>query len=473
MKAQEAWNIAYQQLELQLDRANFETWLRGAVFLRMDNEVYVIGVRNTYARDMLQHRLYRTIWRVLTDVCGRSAEIRFEVSKPAPKPAPPLETDAPLLRLLAEHQNQAAAVATSPKPSSLHAHISRTERTAIPESELNPRFTFDRYIVSASNRMAYEGARAVVEHPGRNYNPFMIYGGVGLGKTHLLQAIAHTCKAKNLRVVYVPSEAFINDLVDSIRQRTTAMFREKYRSVDVLLMDDVQFIAGKDSTQEEFFHTFNALYTFNKQIVIVSDRPPSQLTTLDDRLRSRFEGGLMVDIAPIEFETRVAILKMWAQERQIHIDPAVIALIAERARQNVRELEGVFNQMVAKTQLNRQPLTLDSAANALQRFEAPRPHGKQIAISDVIRAAAQHYEVKVSDLTGKGRTQPINYARQVAMYLARELTDSSLPQIGQAFGGRTHTTVLHGCNKITEQVTHDTLLATEIRDIRRQLIGGD
>jgi chromosomal replication initiator protein len=355
----------------------------------------------------------------------------------------------------------------------LHRQIARPERPSLPESELNPRFTFRRYIVSSANRMAYEAARAVVEAPGQSYNPYLVHGGVGVGKTHLLQAIAHDCKAKGLHVIYVPSEAFTNDLVDALRQRTMAMFREKYRSVDVLIVDDIQFIGGKDSTQEEFFHTFNALYTFNKQIVLASDRHPRELTTLEDRLRSRFEGGLVVDIPMLEFETRIAILQLWAEERGVNVPPNVLEMVAERARNNIRELEGAFNQLIAKMNFTRQPMTLDCAATTLERFDAPRQHTKhlKIRVADVLRVTAQYYQLKVTDLTGKDRTQRVNLARQVAMYLTRELTDLSLPQIGEAFGGRSHTTVLHGWTRIAEALASHDPIGHDVLTLRRTLFG--
>lgn len=464
MNPQDAWKIAYNQLELQLDRASFDTWLRGATFLRQDDGVFIIGVRNSYARDMLQHRLYRSIVRVLGDVCGSTVEVCFEIHQPVVQSQSGLE-DMPLFKLLAQQEEP-----TTRTP--LHTKVSRPEQALSPDHELNPRFTFERYMVSGANRMAYEAARAVAENPGRNYNPFMVYGDVGLGKTHLLQAIAHACQLKGQRVIYVSSEAFTNDLVDSIRQRTTAMFREKYRSADVLLVDDVQFIGGKESTQEEFFHTFNALYTFNRQIVLASDRHPQELVTLEERLRSRFEGGLVVDIPMLEYETRVAILEMWAQERGSKVPHSVIEMVAERARNNIRELEGVFNQVLAKAHLTRQPITLDHAATTLQRFEAPRMHGtKKVRVADVLRVTAQYYHLKVADLTGKVRQQRVNEARQVAMYLARELTDLSLPQIGEAFGGRSHTTVLHGCNKVTESLDMNDPINRDISEIKRQIIG--
>ncbi len=469
MDAQEAWEVAYSQLQLQLDRANFDTWLRGASLLRLEDGIFVIGVRNTYAQDMLQRRLYRNVWRVLSDVVGESVELRFEVAPRAAKTTSQHEdAEMPLFRLLAQRSPQEAEQAAN---TPLYEHVVRPERSALPESELNPRYTFDRFVMSSASRMAYEAARAVSDNPGRSYNPFLVYGGVGLGKTHLLHAIGHVCQARGLRVIYVPSEAFTNDLIHSIRQKTTAMFREKYRSVDVLLVDDIQFIGGKDSSQEEFFHTFNSLVMVNKQVIMASDRHPRELTTLEDRLRSRFEGGLVVDVPPMEFETRMAILEMWVKERGLRMQRRVMEMIAERAPNNVRELEGAFLQIIAKSQLTSQPLTMDNAETMLQRYEAPRVHGRQITLADILQATARYFRLTVGDLVGKARVQHINEARQVAMFLARELTEASLPQIGEAFGGRSHTTVIHGCNRITELMELDRSIVQMVEDIRRELVG--
>lgn len=450
---------------MQLDRASFETWLRGAALLdveSLDGETatFVIGVRNSYARDMLQHRLYRNVRRVLSDVYGRSVELRFEVEKPADAAPEAQDEEMPLFRLLAQ-QDPAAPVVP------LHEQVARPQRPELPESELNPRFTFDRYIAANENATIYAAAQAVVERPAGAYNPFFIYGGVGLGKTHLLQAIAHACQARNLRVIYIPSEVFTNDLVDSIRQRSQAMFRDKYRSVDVLLVDDIQFISGKESTQEEFFHTFNALYTFNKQIVLASDRHPRELETLEARLRSRFEGGLVMDIQPPSFETRMAILDNWAYERNVLLPRHVAEMIAGRAKLNVRELEGIFNQVVATSQLTRQPLSAGSTEEILDGFRRPREH---VTLAQVVELTARHHGLSIDELVGKRRTGAINQARQIAMYLAREFTSASLPQIGDAFGGRTHSTVLHSCNKISDDVLHDVQVRTIVQDIRKRLL---
>ncbi len=466
MNPQEAWNIAFSQLEIQLDRASFETWMRGAVFLGCNEDgVYRVGVANTYARDMLQHRLYREIRRVLGDVLGERVELAFEVNKLDPVSA--TDDELPLFRLLNRQPEAPQPEVRAP----LYQQVSRPQRPDLPESELNPRFTFDRFVNNQANRMTYEAAQAVAEHPASQYNPFFVYGGVGLGKTHLLQSIAHTCRNRGLRVIYIPSEVFTNDLVDAIRQRTTAMFREKYRSADVLLVDDIQFIAGKESTQEEFFHTFNALYTYNKQVVLASDRPPTDLHTLEDRLRSRFAGGLVMDLQPPEYETRVAIVKMWAQERGVNLPINVAEMIAEKARANIREMEGVFNQLAATTHLARRPVTIDMAETAIAGYRRPRNH--QLTMARVLTATAEYYHLTVADLVGPRRTSRLNQARQVAMYLSREVTMASLPQIGDAFGGRTHSTVLHSCNKVAADIVNDELLRADVAAIQAILLGHD
>ena len=487
MNAQDAWNAAYGQLQLQLDRANFETWLQGAIFLRVEDDIFVVGVRNSYAREMLQHRLYRNVRRVLSDVIGKTVELRFEVSKTEKAPLPRRKKrdnrrttsgdlsgtdDMPLFQYM-ERQGQGDKD-DPPEQAPLHERIRRPQRSDLPQSELNPAFNFERFIVYGGNRVAYEAACAVTDSPAHLYNPFLIYGGVGLGKTHLLQAIADRYEARGMRAVYIPSEAFTNDLVDAIRHKTTAMFRDKYRTADVLLVDDIQFIAGKESTQEEFFHTFNALHSFNKQVVLVSDRHPRELTTLEDRLRSRFEGGLITDIQPPDYESRLAILQMWAHERKVDLDRGVLEIIAEKSSKNVRELHGIFNQIVAKSQLASDSVSMDTAVYTMQHYDRPREHGKRnvrVTPESIIKAVAAYYCVSEQDIEGKKRAGRINRSRQVAMYLIRELTEISLSQIGDYFGGRSHTTILHGCNKITEETEHDINLSNALKhfmtDLRR------
>lgn len=468
MNAEEAWTIAHSQLELQLDRATFETWLKDAAFINADQSTFFIGVKNSYARDMLQHRLYDNVCRALGNVYGRDVAIQFEVLKSHNDEKKATQDEMPLFQLLARQQvkEQDEDFPTQ----SLHERISRPSKKPLPDYELNQRYTFDRFIVNSSNRITYEAARAIAENPGYAYNPLMIYGGVGLGKTHLLQAIGHACLQQNLQVIYISSEVFTNELVAAIREKRTAMFRDRYRSADVLLVDDIQFIGGKDSTQEEFFHTFNALYTYNKQIVLASDRHPSQMKTLDDRLRSRFTGGLVTDVQPLEYESRMAILEMWMLERHVQVEPAVLHMVAERATSNVRELEGVFNQIVAEAQLTRGRLNQTRAATTLDRFDRPRHHSRpKVTPETIIEMTAQTLNLKTSEIIGKRRTGRINQARQIAMFLMRELTDASLPQIGGYFGGRSHTTVLHGCNKIAEELEYDTSLRDRLNQIKESL----
>jgi chromosomal replication initiator protein len=470
VNAEEAWNAAYNQLELQLDRANFDTWLRGAAFLGFEDDVFIIGVRNSYARDYLQSRLYRNVRRILCDVMARPVDVRFEVHQPAPTPPRRRRgSDRAEMPLFDYADQQAEAAQDDDRP--IYERIKRPQRGGIPESDLNPRFTFDRFVTYGGNRMVYEAACAIADTPGHNYNPFLVYGGVGLGKTHLLHAIAHKARARGLRAVYIPSEAFTNDLIDAIRQKTMAMFRDKYRGVDVLLVDDVQFLAGKESSQEEFFHTFNHLVMFGKQIILACDRHPGELSLLEDRLRSRFTGGLVVDVQPPDYEARLAILTMWMQERSVRMSSAVLHTLANHPHINMRELEGLFNQIAAQALLSSAPLTADHATTAVERFHAPRSHGRaqtRLTLRQVIEATAAHYALEPHDLTGPKRTGRINEARQVAMYLARELTDEPLVSIGDAFG-RSHTTVLHGLNKVAGELPRSRDLAEAIAQIRAML----
>ncbi len=476
MDPQHAWQIAHTQLEIQFDRASFDTWLKHITFLdyNAQEQLFVLGVVNSYALDMLQHRLYTNVCRVLSDAFEQDVTIRFELVKRQP-PSHPLPSafpkyddddngDMPLFRYMAQQPTDQLA-----QP--LHQQVQRPQFGDVPQNDLNPRFTFDRFVVNRANYMVYEAAQAVAEMPNGVYNPLMVYGGVGLGKTHLLQAIANECQGRGLYVIYVPSEAFVNDLVIAIRRKQQAMFREKYRRADVLIVDDVQFIAGKESTQEEFFHTFNALYTFNKQIVLASDRPPDELTTLEDRLRSRFAGGLIVDVQPPEFETRVAILEMWAAERGVAVERDVLEMVADRAPDNIREMEGVFNQIVAKARFAPGEMTIERAERTIDRFEQPRNHFNRVTIRRVLEETAVEYRLEVSDLVSKRRTKRVNAARQVGMFIARDLTEASLPQIGDAFGGRTHSTVLHSCNKVTEELEFDLNLQAHIDAIRARLLG--
>jgi chromosomal replication initiator protein len=355
-------------------------------------------------------------------------------------------------------------------PDSSMATAAGGQSMFIPPPRLNARYTFKTFIVGSANQLAHAASQAVAEAPGQAYNPLFLYGGVGLGKTHLLHAIGHVAVERNMSVLYVSSETFTNEIVNAIRYRTTEEFRAKYRSADLLLVDDIQFIAGKDSTEEEFFHTFNSLYESNRQIVICSDRPPKAIVSLEERLRSRFEWGLIADIQPPNLETRVAILSAKADMMHRKVPDEVISYLATRIHSNIRELEGSLNRLLAFSQLQGMPLTIDTAKSALASL-ATDGRQRRVSVADVLEAVAEHYRISADDLRGKQRDKHIVVPRQVAMYLMRQETEASLMEIGQALGGRDHSTVLHGCEKINREVNENSTLRKEVLAIRQQLVG--
>ncbi len=326
---------------------------------------------------------------------------------------------------------------------------------------LNPKYTFDTFVIGSGNRFAHAASLAVAEAPAKAYNPFFIYGGVGLGKTHLMHAIGHYVLEHNpnAKVVYLSSEKFTNEFINSIRDNKAIDFRNKYRNVDVLLIDDIQFLAGKESTQEEFFHTFNTLHEESKQIVISSDRPPKEIPTLEDRLRSRFEWGLITDITPPDLETRIAILRKKAKADGLDIPNEVMLYIANQIDTNIRELEGALIRVVAYSSLVNEDMTPELAAAALKDI-IPNAKPRMISILDIQKAVGEHYNIRLEDFTAKKRTKSIAFPRQVAMYLSRELTDFSLPKIGEEFGGRDHTTVIHAHEKISSDVQKGSTITT-------------
>ena len=444
MKPEKIWHAALGELQLQMTKATFDTWVKQTYVLAYEDGTFVIGVQNGYAKDWLENRLHGTIQRTLTGILGRSVEVRFVV-----QPSPPRSKE-PVSLLEAPHDQPRPA-----KSSNGHHSVA-----------LNTYYTFDQFIVGSSNRLAHAASLAVAEKPAVAYNPLFLYGGVGLGKTHLLQAIAHYAIQSGLQVMYVTSETFTNDLINAIRNKANEEFRERYRNADFLLVDDIQFIAGKESTQEEFFHTFNALHSARRQIVISSDRPPQAIPTLEERLASRFEWGLIADIQPPDLETRIAILRFKSECRKAQVPNEVIELIARQMQNNIRELEGGLNRVIAYAALVRVPVTLDLARDALSNLIARQ---EQLTVEDILNAVAQHYNLSVTDLLGRSRHKEVAMARQVAMYLAREETGASLPKIGQALGGRDHTTVLYGSDKISNQIETDDALRRDLIAIRERM----
>jgi chromosomal replication initiator protein len=355
-------------------------------------------------------------------------------------------------------------------PTTVRFVVRSSEASSDSRTILNPKYTFDTFVVGNSNRFAHAACYAVAEAPAKSYNPLFIYGGVGLGKTHLMQAIGHHILARDssYNIVYVSSEQFTNELINSIRDDKASEFRSKYRTIDVLLIDDIQFLARKERTQEEFFHTFNALYEANKQLVISSDRPPREIPTLEDRLRSRFEWGLITDIQPPDFETRIAILRKKAQLENFHIPDDVTLYIADYIKSNIRELEGALIRIVAYANIYGQPVTLELATQTLKDI-LPPPAPRTVTIQTIKETVAEYFGLKLEDLTSKRRPRHLVFPRQIAMYLAREMTDASLPKIGEEFGGRDHTTALHAYEKVSAEQKKDSSLHKIIYDIAKKI----
>jgi len=435
---------------------------------------FMLQVPGSLARDVMGTRWRRSIEDILMDITGQPVAISVtdaiddgyserEMSYRSSNNYAYYESPVKL-----SQHNEQRYVGYSASDS-LEEWDNEQRANILMHNRLNPRYTFDAFIVGGSNRLAHAASLAVAEAPGESYNPLFLYGGVGLGKTHLLHAIGHQGVQTGLAVLYVSSEQFTNEIINAIRYRTTEEFRAKYRSVDILLVDDIQFIAGKESTEEEFFHTFNSLHEMSKQIVICSDRPPKAIVSLEERLRSRFEWGLIADIQPPDLETRMAILRVKADLLRYRIPDDIIAYIAGRVQTNIRELEGCLNRLMAYQQLHRADLTMDVARAAMTSLgndnRESRLNGKQIA-----QAVAEYYHISEEAMCGKQRDKHIVMPRQIAMYLIRQETEVSLFEIGQLFGGRDHSTVLHACEKIDREININPTLRREIVAIREQLL---
>lgn len=442
MNAEQAWHTVLAQLQMDMPRASFDTWVRDTRPVDYQNGILTVGVRNAYARDWLDSRLATTVNKMLIETLNSKVSVQFVVTQGDETPASS-EADA----------SPAAMEITPPEPKPRHV-------------TLNPRYTFDTYVVGSGNRLAHAACQAVADKPARAYNPLFLYGGVGLGKTHLLHAIGNACHAGGLNVLYVSSEEFTNDMINAIRTHTTQAFREKYRSADVLLVDDIQFIAGKESTQEEFFHTFNTLHGQDKQIIVSSDRPPKSLVTLEERLRSRFEWGLTADIQAPDLETRLAILRSKAERTGRQISDEILESVAKQVQSNIRELEGALNRIIAFADLSGSPLTPSLVDVALADLI---PSRGDIEPAHVLDLVARKFGLTSETLLGRDRTKDVARSRQIAMYLLREEAKISFPQIGEVLGGRDHSTIMSAYEKIKEQLHADRRLEQDIVSLKQQL----
>jgi chromosomal replication initiator protein len=435
------WNKALADIEKKISKPSFDTWLKSTKAHTLQSDSLIVTAPNEFARDWLEERYSQLISGILYEITGEELGVKFIIP-----------------------QNQSEEEIDLPVPPKKVAKAD--DQTELPLNMLNPKYTFDTFVIGSGNRFAHAASLAVAEAPAKAYNPLFIYGGVGLGKTHLMHAIGHYVMDHNpaAKVVYLSSEKFTNEFINSIRDNKTVEFRNKYRNVDVLLIDDIQFLAGKEQTQEEFFHTFNTLHEESKQIVISSDRPPKEIPTLEDRLRSRFEWGLITDITPPDLETRIAILRKKAKAEGLDIPNEVMLYIANQIDSNIRELEGALIRVVAYSSLINKDINADLAAEALKDI-IPSSKPKVITIHEIQRVVGEHFHVKLEDFKAKKRTKSVAFPRQIAMYLSRELTDFSLPKIGEEFGGRDHTTVIHAHEKISKLIHSDAQFQKQLKEI--------
>ncbi len=432
------WDTLLENIRQEIEEPQYKTWFHPLIPIKESQDLIELAVPDSFFKSWLEENFNDTIRRAISR-SGQTVSIHFTVRPD----------------LFPEKEGTSSNKTLPP-------------RQAI---KLNPKYRFENFVIGPSNRFAFAAATAVAQNPARAYNPFFIYGGVGLGKTHLMQAIAHYAIENNpsIKVHYISSEQFTNELIEAIQHRATRQFREKYRNVDILLIDDIHFIAGKESTQEEFFHTFNALYDSHKQIIISSDKHPKEISTLEERLVSRFGWGLITDIQPPDIETRIAILKKKLEHEQVNIDEEVIHFIAENIKSNIRELEGALVRVVAFSIIEKTPITLGFAKEVLK--DLVKAVNKKITLDDILECVAEYYSVPISDIKAKKRSKTFLIPRQVSIYLARELTEMSLPELGTAFGGKDHTTILHSYNKIKKLINEDGDIKKAVEAITRKLEG--
>ena len=460
----ELWRAALGELQLAMPKANYDTWFKETYVVSEEDDVFCIGVPNAFAREWLDNKYRSQVRSSLQRLVGRTVDVRFIT---VPGGAAPAAGSGQRPANPGQNQpGQASGSAVTPVAPPSERRTDQSPVTAI----LNPRYTFATFVVGSNNRLAHAAALSVAERPGHSYNPLFVYGGSGLGKTHLMHAIGHAVLSRHpkKRVAYATSEKFTNEFINSIRGQKSEEFRERYRRIDVLLIDDIQFIAGKEGTQEEFFHTFNAIHEEGKQIILSSDRPPKAIPQLEDRLRSRFEWGLIADISAPDLETRIAILRAKAEAANVAVPPPVIDFLAQRIVSNIRELEGALTRIVAYATLNQVSVTTELAQTMLQNI-LYNPRRQSLSPERIVETVAKYYGVPSDQLRGKARDKQIVLPRQIAMYLMREETESPLLRIGEALGGRDHSTILHGCEKIEREMSENDDFRRDINSLRELL----
>lgn len=454
----EVWVKFLEKFHESTSENVYNAWIKPLIPLEITDTYLKVGAKNNFTKKWLEETYTTVIEGMLASITGTNLQFRIEnldLKNDGP------ETETPTsgsISAVPEGQviYNEAATASSMLPPIKNSFTQQDLFDDDIQSNLNPKYVFETFVIGNSNRFAYAAAQAVAVNPAKAYNPLFIYGGVGLGKTHLMHAIGNHIKMNDpkTKILYISSEKFTNEIINSIQNKNTDAFRKKYRNIDCLIIDDIQFLKNKEMTQEEFFHTFNTLYEANKQIIISSDRLPREIETLEDRLRSRFESGLLADIQPPDLETRIAILRKKTESENISIPHDVISLVASSIDTNIREIEGAYTKIVAYASLMGSPITVELAKKILDDMGTSTKN-KQITFDDIIQATAEYFKLKKEEFFSKKRTQNIAYPRQIAMYLCRELADLSYPRIGELFGGRDHTTVIHAYEKIVKKIKED------------------
>ena len=457
MELNELWKAALGEIELQVSKANFKTWLRNTSIVEKRGSAVVIGVPNSFTKEWLENKYHKFILGSLRNLESGIKEVSYQIRQ---------NSDNENVKNQPINREEGGKI--------FGKQLDFQELTTDAITNLNPRYTFDNFIVGSSNELAHAAAMAVTQNLGRKYNPLFVYGGVGLGKTHLIQAIGNAVKKENpaKKIKYVTSERFTSEVISALRSghlrpNEIDEFKKRWREVDLLIIDDIQFLAGKEKTQDEFFHTFNALYDAGKQIILSSDRSPKSIQTLEERLRSRFEGGMIADIAYPDLETRIAILKSKANERSVELSDEVFEYVAQNIKKNVRELEGALNRLIAANYQSKKAADLNEVKKLLNSvLSAPK---KSTTLKGVIKAVVEFYDISEKELLERSRKKEIVKPRQIIMYLLREEMKSSFPFIGMKIGGRDHTTAIHACEKIKKELESDQGLNDEINSIKERL----
>lgn len=457
MDKQELWQSVLTKLELDISRPSFLTWFQETSIKDIENGLVTVFVPNGFAKEWLRNKYHKSILHILRAISTDIRDVTYLIGRPEGSPIPSLNHHG-----MKRKRMSLPVSFTNETPSLKDISVN-------PITNLNPRYTFDSFIVGSFNELAHAAAQSVIKNPGTTYNPLFIYGGVGLGKTHLIQAIGNEIltHSPSYKIRYVPAERYMGEIVEALRNQGMGRLKEKYREVDLLILDDIQFIARTEKMQEEFFHTFNILYEKNKQIIISSDRPPQAIATLEKRLQSRFEGGMIADVGLPDIETRLLILKTKADSKQITIPEDVLLFVADKIKNNIRELEGALNRIVITSKLSNSPITVEIAKKSI--FSHTSNSKKFISAKKIVKAVSDFYEIEERDLMHRSRKKDVVRPRQIAMYLMREELKSSYPTIGERLGGRDHTTAIHSCEKITQELLINSELEEQIQAIRNKI----